>query len=134
MKMNEIAVSTTSHTQFVNIDRKVEEAIAEAFGSANQNRSGASEFLAELYALPEEEWPARLRRLVSDQISGILRRAIDPLVPAGLRQKMIETRDNNLEEPPPMPADLSRRLYDYYRDEVERLEGLIGRDLSAWKK
>ncbi|MBI3215246.1 MAG: type I polyketide synthase [Mycobacterium sp.] len=51
---------------------------AEAFASDNQNRGGASEFLAELYTLPEEEWPARLRRLVSDQISGILRRAIDP--------------------------------------------------------
>ena len=30
MKMNEITVPTTTHTQFVNIDRKVEEAIAEA--------------------------------------------------------------------------------------------------------
>jgi hypothetical protein len=63
-----------------------------------------------------------------------LRRAIDPLVPARLRQKMIETRDSNLEEPPPMPADLARRLYDYYRDEVERLEKLIDRDLANWKK
>lgn len=63
-----------------------------------------------------------------------LRRAIDPLVPERLRQKMIETRDNNLEEPPPMPAELARRLYDYYRDEVARLETLIDRDLSGWKK
>ncbi|PQM44468.1 Mycolipanoate synthase [Mycobacterium talmoniae] len=43
-----------------------------------QNRSGASEFLTELRGLPRPEWPGRLRRLVSDQIGLILRRAIDP--------------------------------------------------------
>lgn len=63
-----------------------------------------------------------------------LRQAINPLVPEGLRQKMVDTRNNNFEEPPPMPPDLARRLYDYYRDENERLESLLGRDLSAWKK
>ena len=34
--------------------------------------------LDELNALPPEEWPARLRRLVSEQVSLILRRTIDP--------------------------------------------------------
>ena len=34
--------------------------------------------LTSLYALPPEEWPARLRRLVSDAVSLILRRTIDP--------------------------------------------------------
>ncbi|TDH57683.1 SDR family NAD(P)-dependent oxidoreductase [Mycobacterium eburneum] len=51
---------------------------AEAFRSMGQNRSGASEFLTELRGLPRPEWPGRLRRLVSDQIGLILRRAIDP--------------------------------------------------------
>src|SRR5262249_21788019 len=34
--------------------------------------------LTELHALPVEEWPTRLRRLVSDQVTAILRRTIDP--------------------------------------------------------
>ena len=34
--------------------------------------------LDELYALPSAEWPGRLRRLVSDAVSLILRRSIDP--------------------------------------------------------
>ncbi|WP_219069036.1 sulfolipid-1 biosynthesis phthioceranic/hydroxyphthioceranic acid synthase [Candidatus Mycobacterium methanotrophicum] len=51
---------------------------AEAFKSAGQSRRGASEFLAELKTLPIEEWPARLRRMISDQISRILRRSVDP--------------------------------------------------------
>jgi polyketide synthase 5 len=51
---------------------------AEVFGSLGQTRTEASEFRAELNALPPDEWPSRLRRLVSDQISVILRRTIDP--------------------------------------------------------
>jgi hypothetical protein len=34
---------------------------------------------------------------------------------------------------PPLSADVARRLREYYRPEVEKLENLIGRDLSAWK-
>ncbi|MGH3642755.1 MAG: SDR family NAD(P)-dependent oxidoreductase, partial [Mycobacterium sp.] len=51
---------------------------AEAFQSMGQGRSGTSEFLLELDELPHEEWPARIRRLISDQISLILRRSVDP--------------------------------------------------------
>jgi polyketide synthase 5 len=51
---------------------------AEAFRASGQSHRGASEFLAELKALPIEEWAGRLRRLISDQISRILRRSVDP--------------------------------------------------------
>jgi polyketide synthase 5 len=51
---------------------------AEAFKSAGQSRRGSSEFLAELNALPPDEWPTRMRRMISDQISRILHRSVDP--------------------------------------------------------
>jgi polyketide synthase 5 len=51
---------------------------AEAFQSMGHNRSGASEFITELRGLPQEEWPGRLRKMISDQIGLILRRSIDP--------------------------------------------------------
>ena len=51
---------------------------AEVFGSTGQNPKDASKFRSELDALPPDEWPARLRRLVVDQVSLILRRNIDP--------------------------------------------------------
>ena len=51
---------------------------AEAFQSMGQGKRDTGKFLAELKALPPDEWPTRLRRLVSEQISLILRRAIDP--------------------------------------------------------
>ncbi|QNI06776.1 type I polyketide synthase [Mycobacterium kubicae] len=60
---------------------------AEAFKSAGKGRSGSSKFLAELMELDREEWPARLRRMISEQVGLILRRAVDvdrPLSEFGL--------------------------------------------------
>jgi polyketide synthase 5 len=51
---------------------------AELFRSNDQSASDAGELLSELYALPAEEWPVRLRRMISDAVSLILRRTIDP--------------------------------------------------------
>lgn len=51
---------------------------AEAFGSVGQGNPDTGRFLVELQALPREEWPSAIRRLVSGQISLLLRRTIDP--------------------------------------------------------
>ncbi|HUH71712.1 MAG TPA: sulfolipid-1 biosynthesis phthioceranic/hydroxyphthioceranic acid synthase [Mycobacterium sp.] len=50
----------------------------EMFKSAGGKRSGSSKLRAELAELPLDEWPTRLRRLLSEQIGLILRRSIDP--------------------------------------------------------
>ncbi|KUI29567.1 polyketide synthase [Mycobacterium sp. IS-1742] len=60
---------------------------AEAFASIGQGGAGTSAFLTELFELPQEEWPGRLRKLVADQIGLILRRSVDsdrPLSEYGL--------------------------------------------------
>ncbi|UXA05688.1 type I polyketide synthase [Mycobacterium sp. SMC-2] len=51
---------------------------AEAFQSMGHGNRDTGKFLAELNALPREEWPSAIRRLVSGQISLLLRRTIDP--------------------------------------------------------
>jgi polyketide synthase 5 len=51
---------------------------AELFRSNDQSASDTGELLNELYALPSDEWPVRLRRMISDAVSLILRRTIDP--------------------------------------------------------
>lgn len=51
---------------------------AELFRSNYQSASDAGELLNELYTLPSEEWPVRLRRMISNAVSLILRRTIDP--------------------------------------------------------
>jgi len=60
---------------------------AEAFRLDAQSVTGTGRLHAELSALPQEEWPTRLRRLISDQISLILHRNVEsdrPLVEYGV--------------------------------------------------
>jgi hypothetical protein len=58
-----------------------------------------------------------------------VRRALKPLVPGRARRRI---RRRNLHRPE-MPAPARARLRDLYREDVRRLEALIGRDLSAWR-
>ncbi|MED5814930.1 sulfolipid-1 biosynthesis phthioceranic/hydroxyphthioceranic acid synthase [Mycolicibacterium sp. 050232] len=51
---------------------------AEAFRSTGQGATGTSKLRAELDELPPEEWAAKLRQVISDQVSVILRRTVDP--------------------------------------------------------
>jgi polyketide synthase 5 len=51
---------------------------AEAFRSTSHKRLDTSKFRAELTTLPPDEWPNRLRSLVAEQVSLILRRSVDP--------------------------------------------------------
>ncbi|MGO8940480.1 MAG: SDR family NAD(P)-dependent oxidoreductase, partial [Mycobacterium sp.] len=51
---------------------------AAAFRSTGPDRSDSRKLRGELINLPPEEWPGRLRRLVSEQIGLILRRTVDP--------------------------------------------------------
>lgn len=51
---------------------------AEAFRSNGQSSTGTSKLRAELDELPPDEWPTRLQHLISEQVSLILRRSIDP--------------------------------------------------------
>jgi polyketide synthase 5 len=51
---------------------------AELFKSAGQGSTETRRLRAELAALPREEWATHLRRLISEQVGLILRRAIDP--------------------------------------------------------
>ena len=51
---------------------------AQAFRTSTSGSVGVSGFRAELHELPREEWPARVRKLVSEQVSLILRRSVDP--------------------------------------------------------
>jgi hypothetical protein len=35
-------------------------------------------------------------------------------------------------QPPPFPAEIREQLLDSYREDILRLQDLIGRDLSPW--
>jgi acyl carrier protein len=60
---------------------------AEMFQSMGQSPTGPGRFRTALYSLPQDEWPARLRRLIAEQASLILRRTVNadrPFVEYGL--------------------------------------------------
>lgn len=62
-----------------------------------------------------------------------LRRLVDPLVPRRARGMMIEARNRNFEEPPPLSPEIQQRLARFYHDDLSRLESFLQRDLSAWR-
>jgi len=51
---------------------------AEAFQAAGEHRADTSILRTELRSLSQDEWPTRLRRLITEQTGLILRRAVDP--------------------------------------------------------
>lgn len=58
--------------------------------------------------------------------------AVEPFVPRGLRSVRRKIRDMNLAPPPALPSDTRAELSDYFRDDILRLQDLLGRDLSVW--
>lgn len=75
----------------------------------------------------------RFGRLLERVKTHPIRQAIDPLVPKPLRRLLLDVRNRNLQETPPMPEAVARRLYDTFRDDITQLEGLLGVDLAAWR-
>ena len=51
---------------------------ARAMRASGQNTRGATKLRAELRELPLDEWPLRLRRMLSEHVNVIVRRSIDP--------------------------------------------------------
>lgn len=62
-----------------------------------------------------------------------VRRALRRVLPVSLRSPaQARLQHLNLRRAPPMKAEVRMELTRYYREDVRRLEDLIGRDLSGW--
>ena len=62
-----------------------------------------------------------------------IRQALKPLLPERLRQRLYEgVRDRVLREAPSLPVEQRPELVELYREDILKLERLIGRDLSGW--
>lgn len=75
----------------------------------------------------------RLGRLFEALKANSIKQAVAPMLPESVRSTLAGVRSRNFEAPPPMPAELADRLAAYYLSDIERLETLLGRDLSRWK-
>ena len=62
-----------------------------------------------------------------------LKTALRPFVPERLRERIfVNLKTRNLSEAPPMPEEARVELTEAYREDVLKLQDLIGRDLSGW--
>lgn len=61
-----------------------------------------------------------------------LQRMVRPLMPKPTRQRISRFFTGREKARLPFPPDQRTRLLERYRDDIEQLQGLIGRDLSAW--
>lgn len=59
-------------------------------------------------------------------------RGVKAVLPARLEKTAKRLRQRNLAPAPTFPADLRAQLLEHYREDILRLEDLIGRDLSGW--
>jgi polyketide synthase 5 len=103
---------------------------AELFRSKRQSSTDTGELLDELYALPPEEWPARLRRIVSDAVSLILRRTIDPDHP--LSEYGLDSM-GNLELRTRIEAETGIRFTTNDITTIQGLAGLLCEKLASLK-
>ena len=72
-----------------------------------------------------------LRRLVKKP--NVVRSALKLLLPEKTRKRIsVNVQNWNLEKAPPMPEEARRELIEAYREDILRLQGLVGRDLSGW--
>jgi hypothetical protein len=62
-----------------------------------------------------------------------LKSALKPFLPRGLRWRIsAKLHESNLRGAPPLPEEIRKELTEAYREDILKLEGLIGRDLSGW--
>jgi polyketide synthase 5 len=100
---------------------------AEALQSAGQSATEAGKFRGELVELPADDWPERLRRLVSAQVSLILRRSVDPnrsLAEYGLDSL------GNLELRTRIETETGVRISSYHITTVRGLAGHLCNELA----
>ena len=81
--------------------------------------------------------PERWRPLHAFLIrSNPVKSVVKPLLPEGLRGRLVPLVLNALRErtlvKPQMPAEVRRQLIELYKEDVLKLQELIGRDLSKW--
>jgi acyl carrier protein len=100
---------------------------AEALQSVHQSATEAGKFRGELGELPADEWPTRLRRLVSEQVGLILRRSVDPnrsLAEYGLDSL------GNLELRTRIETETGIRISSYHITTVRGLAGHLCNELA----
>ena len=62
----------------------------------------------------------------------VLKRHLAPGVWLRLSNSVEKFRNSNLAKPPPLDQEVRQQLIEVYREDILKLQTLLGRDLSAW--
>lgn len=85
-----------------------------------------------------DENTAIIKSITSLPKSGVMGRVLNPIRTAvkksGLRTKIMESMSSKKEYEEGLNSDTRKELLSVYLPDIERLESMIGRDLSDWKK
>jgi hypothetical protein len=74
----------------------------------------------------------RSKALQSLKSSRLMRFHLKPMIPAALLNRLVKAKARTAVAPPKLTVEQRSRLVDIYRDDIDRLQQLVGMDLSAW--
>lgn len=72
------------------------------------------------------------KALQSLKSSRLMRFHLKPIIPAALLNRLVKAKARSAVAPPKLTVEQRSRLLDTYRDDVARLQELVGIDLSGW--
>jgi hypothetical protein len=72
------------------------------------------------------------RLLESLLTSSRIKSAVEPWIPKGAANWVRRLRTGNMRPAPPLPAELTKELTRYFREDIKLTEELVGRSLDHW--
>jgi hypothetical protein len=82
------------------------------------------------YGMPRSRW---LQNLLKDGIKWSVARELVPLNTRIRLRQLARAINTKTDEKPVLETSIWQRLDDFYKSEIDRLENIIGRDLSSWR-
>jgi hypothetical protein len=64
--------------------------------------------------------------------SGAIRSVVEPWIPTGAANWIRRLRMKNMQQAPPLPAELRKELSSHFQEDIRRTAELIGRSLEHW--
>ena len=65
--------------------------------------------------------------------TGFIRKTVRPKLPRTIKNLAKKVESINYKKPETMSHELRSQLNDHYRDDIDKVQNLIGRSLSIWK-
>ena len=109
------------------------DAVCDFIGVARFAVTASSIGTGRVHQVNTEPANPRMARMARNLVAWFTTRRLDRAAGAVRRSRLIKYMLEGGDPFPPPPPEAAARLRERYRPEIEKLEALIGRDLSQWK-